>query len=560
MIAKKLRNSVLQLAVQGRLVTQDPADEPAAVVLEKIRAGKRALVRAGKLRKTRAESTIFRGSAQTKGTEPGRFYEKDGAGKIVDITDSLPFAIPESWEWVRLGQVVKSLTDGTHVTPKYVDSSGVPFLSVKNISSGKVDFSNCKYITEDEHRILSKRCNPEFGDILLTKVGTTGIPVLVDTNREFSLFVSVALLKVFPQRLSPRFLVFELQSPLVQEQARINTKGVGNKNWVMRDIAKTLLPLPPLAEQERIVTALDALLPKISEYEKSETKIYQLKSSFPDKLKKSVLQTAIQGRLVPQDPADEPASVLVEKIRNQRRALFKAGKPKKAHVESRIFRGSEKIQGTVPGRFYEQVGNGKIADITDELPFDIPESWEWSRLETLVEKDIRRGKSPRYAPLGDIRVLAQKCNLKNGEFNISLTQFLDETVLKKYTEQDYIKDEDIIINSTGEGTLGRVGLFLDKYRIDAKGIVADSHITVIRGVPKLNKRFLYLVAKYYQSELEKKGSGSTKQTELSPQILSALYIPLPPLAEQNRIVSALGDILFRISPLSGAHEKFSLGL
>jgi len=158
-----------------------------------------------------------------------------------------------------LGEIVNKLTDGTHRTPKYVEK-GIPFLSVKNLSSGKMDFDNTKFITPEEHKELYARCNPEKGDMLLTKVGTTGIPVINDSDIEFSLFVSVALIKFNHNLLDEKFFLYLLQSPLVQDQAKENTRGVGNKNWVMDAIANTMLVLPPLAEQKRIVSAIEKLL------------------------------------------------------------------------------------------------------------------------------------------------------------------------------------------------------------------------------------------------------------------------------------------------------------
>lgn len=177
----------------------------------------------------------------------------DGIERCID--DEIPFEIPDSWCFCRLGAILHKLTDGTHSRPKYVES-GVPFISVKDVSSGTLDFSNCKYISEEEHAELYKRCNPEYGDILLTKVGTTGIPVIVNTRDEFSLFVSVALLKFNQELLYNEYVMHLINSPLVQRQAEENTRGVGNKNWVMRDIANTLIALPPLAEQHRIVEQL----------------------------------------------------------------------------------------------------------------------------------------------------------------------------------------------------------------------------------------------------------------------------------------------------------------
>ena len=248
-----LKKSILQYAVQGKLVPQDPADEPASVLLERIRTEKEKLIKAGKIKRDKHESVIFR--------RDNSYYEKvDGIERCID--DELPFEIPESWEWCRLGTILQKLTDGTHSTPKYT-ARGIPFISVKDISSGKISFERTKFISKTEHELLASRCDPHRDDILLTKVGTTGIPVLVDTDRPFSIFVSVAQLRFSTELLDKFFLIYLLKSPLVQTQCRENTKGVGNKNLVMRDIANTLICIPPLAEQKRIQASLANVLKSI---------------------------------------------------------------------------------------------------------------------------------------------------------------------------------------------------------------------------------------------------------------------------------------------------------
>ena len=249
----QLKKSILQYAVQGKLVPQDPTDEPASALLERIRAEKEQLIKSGKIKRDKHESVIFR--------RDNSYYEKvDGIERCID--DELPFEIPESWEWCRLGTILQKLTDGTHSTPKYT-ARGIPFISVKDISSGKISFERTKFISKTEHELLASRCDPHRDDILLTKVGTTGIPVLVDTDRPFSIFVSVAQLRFSTELLDKFFLIYLLKSPLVQTQCRENTKGVGNKNWVMRDIANTLICIPPLAEQKRIQASLANVLKSI---------------------------------------------------------------------------------------------------------------------------------------------------------------------------------------------------------------------------------------------------------------------------------------------------------
>ena len=246
---EQLKKSILQWAVQGKLVPQDENDEPAEVLLERIRTEKEALIKAGKIKRDKHESVIFR--------RDNSHYEKLGE-KVVSIDDEIPFDIPQNWMWTRLGSILHKLSDGTHSTPKYVDE-GVPFISVKDVSNGMLSFEHCKHITIEEHKELYSRCNPELGDILLTKVGTTGIPVIVNTPEQFSLFVSVALLKFNQDLLFNEFLIHLINSPLVQKQAEENTRGVGNKNWVMRDIANTLIPIPPIEEQIRIVSKVNEL-------------------------------------------------------------------------------------------------------------------------------------------------------------------------------------------------------------------------------------------------------------------------------------------------------------
>ncbi|MFO0098706.1 MAG: restriction endonuclease subunit S, partial [Aphanizomenon sp.] len=242
----KLRQAILQLAVMGKLVPQNANDEPAAVLLERIKKEKERLVKEWNVRKE-------------KSLEP----------PIKD--NEIPYDLPKGWEWVKLDWICNQITDGTHHTPTYI-SNGVPFLSVKDISSGRFDLTNTKFISHGEHQQLIKRCYPEFNDVLLTKVGTTGIAKVIDIDIEFSIFVSVALLKISKYLLSPYYIELVINSPLVKEQSKNNTQGVGNKNLVLRCIKSFDLPLPPLAEQKRIVTKVDKLMKLCDEL---ETKLTQ---------------------------------------------------------------------------------------------------------------------------------------------------------------------------------------------------------------------------------------------------------------------------------------------
>ena len=239
----ELKKSILQYAIQGKLVNQNVLDEPSQKLIERILDEKRKLMKEKKIKKENL-SIIYKDSSDNQ------------SSKI--IQSNYLYDIPDNWSWTRLGNILLQLTDGTHKTPKYT-KTGIPFVSVKDMSSGKLNFSTTKYISKEEHEVLSKRCNPQKGDILLSKVGTTGIPAIVDTDFEFSLFVSLALLKFDDKLIDRKYLIYLILSPLVQEQCRENTKGVGNKNWVIKDIANTFIVIPPLEEQQRIVSKIDKL-------------------------------------------------------------------------------------------------------------------------------------------------------------------------------------------------------------------------------------------------------------------------------------------------------------
>ncbi|MFL0858223.1 restriction endonuclease subunit S [Vibrio parahaemolyticus] len=228
-----LKQTILQLAVMGKLVPQDPSDEPASALLERIAAEKARLVKEKKIKKEKPLPAIGE--------------------------NEKPFVLPQGWEWTRFGTVSYQITDGAHHTPTYI-SEGVPFLSVKDISGGKLDFSNARFISYEQHEELCKRCNPQKGDLLLTKVGTTGIPVLIDTDTQFSIFVSVALIKFPISFLCGNYLSMLVSSPFVKKQSEDGTQGVGNKNLVLKTISAFTLVMPPFQEQKRIVAKVDELM------------------------------------------------------------------------------------------------------------------------------------------------------------------------------------------------------------------------------------------------------------------------------------------------------------
>lgn len=463
------------------------------------------------------------------------YYEKMLAtGEVKCIDEEIPFEIPVGWEWCRFSSLYLSLTDGTHSTPKYT-LSGIPFISVKDMSSGVIDFSNTKYISKEEHQKLSDRCHPQKGDLLLSKVGTTGIPAMVTTDREFSLFVSVALIKLIQCDINREFLVFMIQSPLVQEQAKENTGGVGNKNWVLSAVSKTLMVVPPLEEQGRIRNKLNLILPYVERYSSSQDKLDLLNANIVTDLKKSILQEAIQGKLVPQIAEEGTAHELLEQIKAEKQKLVKEGKLKKSALnDSVIFRGDD-------NKYWEKSEDGAVC-IDEEIPFEIPSNWAWVRLDDICSF-IHRGKSPKYSPIKKYPVVAQKCNQWDG-FSIEKAKFIDPQSISSYNEEYFLQDRDLMWNSTGLGTLGRMAIYytiLNPYEL----AVADSHVTVIRPYKAYivsEYLYYYFASNTVQSVIEDKSDGSTKQKELATKTVKAYLVPIPPFAEQQRIVQKIKSV------------------
>ena len=268
-------------------------------------------------------------------------------------------------------------------------------------------------------------------------------------------------------------------------------------------------------------------------------------------LRQKILDLAIRGKLVPQDPNDEPASVLLERIRAEKQQMVKDGKlkPKDIKNDTVIFKGDDNLH-------YEQYADGTVKCIEDEIPFDVPDNWEWCRLQTICTKEIKRGKAPKYEEKSSVIVFAQKCNTKSGFIDISKAKFLAQNTLKKYADEDFLYYNDIIINSTGTGTLGRVGIYKKEDDIYSIKIVPDSHITTVRTIPsEINAQYIYYFLKFNQLYFENSGVGSTNQKELKPEVISTFLIAIPPLNEQNAIIDKVNMVNKHLSNLDNEEEQ-----
>ena len=242
-LVSKAKSKILDLAIRGKLVPQDPNDEPASVILERIRTEKEELIKQGKIKRDKKESVIFKG-------DDNSYYERVG-DIISNIDDEIPFELPQNWEWSRLQTICYPITDGTHKTPTYSDS-GYIFLSAKNITTGKINWNDIMYIPKSLHDELYSRVSPKMNDILLAKNGTTGVAAIVDRECEFDIYVTLALLRVVNNNISSQYLLKIIASDTIQDYFKSSLKGIGVPNLHLEHIRTTLIPIPPINEQNKI--------------------------------------------------------------------------------------------------------------------------------------------------------------------------------------------------------------------------------------------------------------------------------------------------------------------
>ncbi len=482
-------------------------------------------------------------------TSDGSPYEKrvDAKGRVLSdkcIADEVPFEIPDSWAWTRLDGIAFVLNGDrgkNYPAKSKLHDSGIPFVGAVNIDQGVVSEANMLYMTEEQYNLL-RAGKLSQGDIVFCIRGSLGKHGVFPFERGAIASSLVIVRSVDRARVSPGFLSVLFDSPITDVNIKRFDNGTAQPNLSANNFQSFLFPLPPLAEQLRIVERVNGLMPLVEEYGKLEDAREELDTALPGRLRKSVLQEAVRGRLVPQDPADEPADILLERIRGQRRQLVAEKKMKAPKGgESVIFTGSD-------GRRYEKRVDSKGREsepvcIEDEIPFDIPESWEWARLES-VTSYIQRGKSPKYSTVEKYPVVAQKCNQWTG-FSLDKAKFVDPDTVDKYGEERILRDGDLLWNSTGLGTLGRMAVY-DSRKNGYGWAVSDSHVTVIRTYEdwlSFHFAFAYFTGPSVQSVIEDQASGSTKQKELAQETVRRYLVPIPPLVEQHRIVKRIEELM-----------------
>ena len=534
MTGKQLKNSILQWAIQGKLVPQDPNDEPASVLLEKIRQEKERLIKEKKIKRDKNASIIYRG-------EDNSYYEKILAtGEVKCIDEEIPFEIPQGWEWCRLGELI-SYQNGYAYTSSELnkEGKGLPVIKSGNLMTYEVVLKpNNDYVENPSTKMLDSAIKK--GDLLMCLSSQSDNPEPLGKTAIYKAN-NTALLNQRVLKMRPwledmlEYMYYAINSEYFHYTVSHQGGGSAQANLKLGHVLSMLIPLAPLKEEIRIVDKINTIMPLLHQYETTFLKQKKLNSELNDRLKSAILQEAIQGKLVPQDPSDEPASILLQRIRDEKQRLVKEGKLKKKDViDSTIFRGDD-------NKYYENDGKNVVC-IDDEIPFEIPSSWQWVRLEHICSY-IQRGKSPKYSPIKKYPVVAQKCNQWTG-FTIEKAQFIDPTTIESYTQERFLEDGDLMWNSTGLGTLGRMAIYWEKLN-PYKVAVADSHVTVIRPLKSFvipQYLFSYFSSYTVQSVIEDKADGSTKQKELATTTVKRYLVPVPPLAEQMRIVEKIKEV------------------
>ena len=508
MNGKQLKNSILQWAIQGKLVPQDPNDEPASVLLEKIRQEKERLIKEKKIKRDKNASIIYRG-------EDNSYYEKILAtGEVKCIDDEIPFEIPQGWEWCRLRGVIYPPKYGT--SSKSLSNGDVPVLRMGNIQDGKVVYDKLVFSNnvEDNRKYLL-----QDGDLLFNRTNSAelvGKTAIFKGNRHVIYAGYLILLR--PIKTNSEYLNYIFSSPYVRSYCKeVKTIGVQQCNINAEKVSQLLVPIAPFEEQMRIVDKIKEVLPSVDKYSISQYNLDLLNVSLSECLKKSILQEAIQGRLVPQITEEGTAKELLEQIKKEKQKLVKEGKLKKsALATSVIFHGDD-------NKYWEK-STECMESIDDNIPFEIPSTWCWVRHNQLFE--ISGGSQPPKSQFFD--------NPKSGYIRLYQIRDYGSNPMPVYIPKEkankITKEGDIILARYG-GSLGKV--FWAK---DGAYNVAMAKVIPLFESEFVNKQYLFL---FYQSSIYQylvKDHSRSAQAGFNKDDLTDLFFPLPPLEEQSRIV------------------------
>ena len=515
MNGKQLKNSILQWAIQGKLVPQDPNDEPASVLLERIRAEKARLVKEGKIKKDKNETIIFRG-------DDNSHYEKLPNGEVRCIDDEIPFEIPSNWCWVRLGYLF------SHCSGKALngsDKGGKPYqyITTSNLYWNRFELDNLRTMNFKDSEL--EKCTATKGDLLVCEGGDIGRAAIWDYDYDIKIQNHIHKLRAY-YPLCTKFFYYIFF--LYKHIGFIGGKGIGIQGLSSGALHQILFPIAPLNEQMRIVEKVDEIMPIVDKYAQTQQELDNLNSEIYDLLKKSILQEAIQGRLVPQDPSDEPAHKLLERIRVEKQKLVKEGKLKAKDItDSIIYKGDD-------NKYYEQIGSICV-EISEEIPFDIPDCWAWCRFGEYVK--MRIGKTPARG---------ETTFWSNGIYPwVSISDMSDYGKVSETKEKVSRKAAQIQF-----GEISPIGTLLMSFKLTVGrtsilDIAAYHNEAIISIFPYIDedhmtRDYLFYILPFISNLGDSK--DAIKGKTLNSQSLYKMLLPVPPLHEQKRVVQKIEEL------------------
>lgn len=512
MKAQQLKNAILQLAIQGKLVPQDPNDEPASELLCKIQAEKDRLITEGKIKKSK------------KATDKAPY------------TIEPPFEIPESWEWVRLKDIAELINGDrgkNYPSKDKLHNSGIPFISAINLEDGAISKDKLLYLSQEQYDLLGSG-KLKLNDIIFCLRGSLGKNGIYPFDNG-AIASSLVIIRLFSLNLfSLSYFSLYINSPIINEEINKYNNGTAQPNLSAGNLGNFLFPLPPLPEQHRIVQKIEELLPLVEQYDKTEQKLTALNTNFPEQLKKSVLQAAIQGKLTEQDPNDEPAFALIERIKAEKNRLIAEKKLKKPKSISEIV-----MRDNLP---YE-IKDGVERCIADEVPFDIPENWCWVRLENITAKITDGSHNPPPNRGSGIPILSA-ANIFNHQIQYnSASRWVSESDWNFENKRTEIELNDVLI--TIVGTIGRTAIVRsnDKFALQRS-------VAVLKPIYIYSDYLSYILQSPYVIDFMNSNSKGTAQKGIYLNTLKTLLLPLPPINEQHRIVQKIELLFSELEKLS----------
>ena len=520
MTGKQLKNSILQWAIQGKLVPQDPNDEPASVLLERIREEKARLIIEKKIKKDKNESIIYRG-------DDNSHYEKILAtGEVKCIDDEIPFEIPKSWEWVRMNElgIYRKGPFGSSLTKSMFVPQSVNAIKVYEQKNAiQKDYKLGEYFISQEKFKSMRSFIVHPNDIIVSCAGTIGETYLLPKEAPIGI-INQALMRVCLYHLPMADFWQMYFDYILVKESKMKGSGSAIKNIPPFEYLKAILvPIPPKEEQKRIVACYSSILQYIKKYEDLKNRKEELNNNIYPLLRKAILQEAIQGRLVEQCKTEGSASKLLERIREEKQRLIKQGKLKaKDLVDSVIFKGDD-------NKYYEQIG-GKCLDITQEIPFDIPNSWVWTRIKCIYQTSSggtpEKGHPEYYGgtipwvkvgDLSNIYISQTEDSISDlGLANSSAKLFPKDTILVAMYCNDAIGKSSILLSS----------------------MTTNQAICGLYPNPFLNTEYIYYAIQNNRKNLQEHSAGGA-QKNINQKIVNNMLIPIPPIEEQMRIVEKI---------------------